>query len=247
MQPAILDLNLASRPFRNNTVLWIGYALGVIAVLSLTAWNVHTYTASTRSISELRTEMANFDLEVRDLHQRRDIARRGIRDHDIGFLRTQASRANDVIQMKAFSWTRLFNGLEEVMPYEVRMQSVQPIFRVGQRSRYRATEEDPLQNGIPVNVEGVAKNLDGFLQFERNLFDHPRFDRVEPERTDLLPNQEWAFKIRFNYYPEGIAEVVESADDTEVAEVEVPAPDAEVSGPASVDDGGEPSAPAEDS
>lgn len=245
MQPSVLDLNLATRPFRNNTLLWIGYALGVVAVLALTVWNVHTYTSSTRAISGLRAEMANFDQEVSDLRQRHDVARRGIRNHDIGFLRTQASRANDVIQMKAFSWTRLFNGLEEVMPYEVRMQSVQPIFRVGQRSRYRATEEDPLRNGIPVNVEGVAKNLEGFLEFERNLFDHPRFDRVEPERTDLLPNQEWAFKIRFNYFPEGRADGDLADADTEVAEVEVPASDEDAV--EATDDDVEPPAAAEDS
>lgn len=216
MHPPILDINLATRPYRNNTVLWIGYALGVAAVLALTVWNLHTYTTSRGASNALRAEMASFDREVGDLHRRRDQARRGIRNHDIGFLRTQASRANDVIQMKAFSWTRLFNGLEDVMPYEVRMQSVQPIFRVGRRTRDR-NASDPVNDGIPVNVSGVAKTLDGFLEFERNLFAHPQFDRVEPERTDLLPSQEWAFKIRFNYYPEGRAD-----DETELAEVDVP-------------------------
>jgi hypothetical protein len=40
-----------------------------------------------------------------------------------------ADKANEVIGWKSFSWTRLFNLLEEVLPHEVQMVSIRPVFR----------------------------------------------------------------------------------------------------------------------
>ena len=41
MQP--IDLNLSSRPFRNNSLLWLGFALGFVLVVAASYWNYTTY------------------------------------------------------------------------------------------------------------------------------------------------------------------------------------------------------------
>jgi len=38
-----LDLNLATRPFHNNTLHWLGYGLGAVLVIVMTFFNVDAY------------------------------------------------------------------------------------------------------------------------------------------------------------------------------------------------------------
>ena len=43
-------------------------------------------------------------------------------------LTVQSLKANEVIEWKAFSWTRLFNLMEQIQPWDIRMTSIRPIF-----------------------------------------------------------------------------------------------------------------------
>jgi len=204
----VLDLNLATRPFRNNSLLWAGFGAGILVLLALIAWNVQTYRASVESLEELRSEMEGYDARVQDLRARNEGAKQGIAAHDIDLLAVQAGKANDVIELKAFSWTELFNRLEGVLPYNVRMQRIRPIFRIGRDER-RGESLSSEERAIPVVVEGRSQDLLAFLDFESALLASPYFDRVEPERHDRLDN-ELEFALRFMYYPN--RREVESAD-----------------------------------
>jgi hypothetical protein len=57
-----------------------------------------------------------------------------------------------------------------------------------------------------VSVEGIAKTLDAFLEFERALIFNPNFDRVEPHRFNRTDSGEVNFDLRFLYFPESISE-----------------------------------------
>jgi Tfp pilus assembly protein PilN len=195
-----LDLNLSTRPFRNNTLPWLGLLLGVTVLGLMTWWNVTTYLSYNEQYRALREELGSYDSQMANLGMRENRAEMGIRQHDTGLLQIQADRANDVIQLKAFSWTRLFNRLEKVLPYEVKMSTVRPMFRLGTRRSETAAAEEA---GIPIQVEGIAKTLDAFHDFQRNLLDDPYFDRIAPEqRSRMQGSEEQLFKIRFHYYPE---------------------------------------------
>ena len=105
---------------------------------------------------------------------------------DLRNLTVQTTRANEIIERKAMSWTRLFNVMETVLPYEVRMRSIRPSFRIGQEQQMAVRGREAIPEGaLPVTVEGVAQNLEGFLEFERNLLVSSHFDRIEPERNSI--------------------------------------------------------------
>ncbi|NIW73917.1 MAG: hypothetical protein GWN08_01425, partial [Gemmatimonadetes bacterium] len=72
-------------------------------------------------------------------------------------------KANDVIEWKAFSWTRLFNRMEATLPWNVYLSAVRPIFR-GRQAR-ETTDEGT--RAVWVAVEGYAKSLQALLDFER--------------------------------------------------------------------------------
>lgn len=200
--PPILDINVATRPFRNNTWLWLGVVLGSAAILALTVWNVGTFLEAQGTVQRWTDERTAYEARTVDLRGRDERARQGISQVDVRRLRGQVERANEFIALKAFSWTRLFDRLEGVLPYEVRMQSIRPIFRI-QDSKDELAATDL---SVPVVVEGTAQSLVAFLEFESNLLASDAFDRVEPERHDLDPaTREIVFALRFHYYPQGRA------------------------------------------
>lgn len=200
-----LDLNLASRPFRNNTWIWIGLLLGVVLV-GLASWsNYSTWQAESTELAELRQSVATIDSRIAELGRRELAAGRGVKNHDLELLDSQAIKANDVIMLKAFSWTRLFNRLEDLQPYEVRMLAILPEFSLGKK-RSRGAENttstgDLEAQSVMVRVEGTAKDLNAFLELETALLNDPWFDQIEPERYSRTINQETEFSLKFQYFP----------------------------------------------
>jgi hypothetical protein len=193
-----LDLNLATRPFRNNTLLWTGYGVALLLLALFTWWNVQTYGAQTGKLAELRGKVDGFDRRMTEYKLRDDKALVAIGRYDLDELAVQAAKANDVIEWKAFSWTRLFNQLEELQPYQVKMLAVRPVFYASER---KTQHEDVPEGAVPVHVEGIAKDLRQFLAFERALLQDPHFDNVEPEKSNKLDSGEIRFDLKFLYYP----------------------------------------------
>ena len=203
-----LDLNLASRPFRNNTLLWMGHGLAVVLLASLTFWTVSTFIENTRRLRDLDSSMTSAESRMADLKRRSERAENGIRKYDVRYLEVQTAKANDVIVRKALSWTKLFNLMEKLLPYEVRMVSIRPVYHSDKEPGGGGSQEGGLlapEGSVPVSVEGDAQTLDAFLEFERALLEDTHFDRVEPERSLIEPDKggQVAFELRFQYFPEG--------------------------------------------
>ncbi len=195
-----LDLNLASRPFKNNTLPWSALWVAALLLGALTVSNVRAHWKHASLLADLADRVGGIESHREDLEQRDGLARRAIEKFDLEVLNVRAKKANEVIRWKAFSWTRLFNRLEEVVPWEVQMSSIYPTFRP-------EGDSDSARNaavfGVPVVVEGTARNLMAFLEFERALIRSPHFSRIEPERTDVdEQTRETVFGLRFVYDPE---------------------------------------------
>ena len=221
LQP--LDLNLGTRPFRNNTLIWAGLGLGLFMVVWLSWWNYNTWQSESDALLSLRSDVNGIESQHTELTRREIKYRERIKAHDLELLSSQAGKANDVIMLKAFSWTRLFNRLEKIQPYEVRMQGVRPVFRLHKQQGRGSSGADATghleKNSVMVTVDGTAKNLKHFLEFETALLEDPWFDRVEPERYSTLETGETQFSLRFHYYPnKTIEEPAPGPDDEGVPE-----------------------------
>lgn len=231
MQP--LDLNLASRPFRNNTVPWVGLVVAICLLIGTGVWNWRSYQENTVLLADLQQRISAISSTEEEMATRERVARREIEKFDLDLIAMRADKANEVIRWKAFSWTRLFNQLQDVLPWNTQMTSIHPAFRADRRAgSSQAVAEDPER--VPVAVDGVAKTLDDFLEFEDALFADPHFDRVQPGRTDIDPNSgELLFSVSFLYDPRVGEQPPAAAGDEPPAETPPPAegeedtPDAE--------------------
>lgn len=121
-----LDINLATRPYEDAKEFWARWGLGV-GLLGLLTFVLVTFAIlgwikagrDRHAILELQRQISNLDSERS--------AAQGKLDLDINrSTRDQSQFVNGLIQRKAFSWTRVFEDLEKVMPPSLHVVSLKP-------------------------------------------------------------------------------------------------------------------------
>jgi len=204
-----LELNLASRPFRNNVPIWSAFGFLAFCVLLSTAWNIRSWLGVSHKMRDLRADIGSSEKQLASLEKRDADAAAGIRAFDPKTLQAQVDKVNEIIERRGLSWTRLFNDLEKVVPYEVRMTTIHPSYgaAAGEAPAARArsfAQANPATPTIPIVVDGVAQSLDAFLELERSLIVDPHFAGVEPVRNETVGGSaEVKFELSFEYDPEG--------------------------------------------
>jgi type IV pilus assembly protein PilN len=121
-----LDINLATRPYEDAREFWSRWGLGVgllgLLTLVLLGWAISGWTSAGRdrhNIAQLQQQIAGREKERADAQTVLDLpANRSTRD--------QSQFLNGLIQRKAFSWTRVFEDLERVMPQNLHVVSLRP-------------------------------------------------------------------------------------------------------------------------
>lgn len=183
-----ITLNLASRPFRNNTIVGSVLAGAVAALIAATVYNGYVflnYGGHYRHLQgeerQHRERLAALETEERDLSRK-------IASRDFRHLYGRGVFAGNLILKRSFSWTLLFNRLEDLVPPEVMMTAVRPNIS-GEKTVIR--------------VDGVARNHGGLLALEESLQKNPVFARVHPiyERRVNPSRPEIDFALEFDYFP----------------------------------------------
>ena len=121
-----LDINLATRPYEDAREFWVRWGLGVgllgVLTLVLVGLAVRGWTHAGRdrhNIGQLQAQIAERDNERAQDQAVLDLAaNRSTRD--------QSQFVNGLIQRKSFSWTRVFEDLERVMPPNLHVVSLRP-------------------------------------------------------------------------------------------------------------------------
>jgi type IV pilus assembly protein PilN len=121
-----LDINLATRPYEDAREFWTRWGLGVgllgLLTLFLLGWAISGWSHAGRDrryIAQLEAQIAERDNERAKAQTFLDMSvNRSTRD--------QSQFLNGLIQRKAFSWTRVFEDLERVMPPNLHVVSLRP-------------------------------------------------------------------------------------------------------------------------
>ena len=183
-----ITLNLASRPFRNNlavgSLLWAVAAAAVLA----SVYNGYVYLNYGGHYGELQQEERVHLSKLAKLQAEERKYAREIQSRDFRRLYGRGQFAGEQILKRSFSWTLLFNKLEDVIPAEVMMTAIRP---------HIASE------GIVIRVDGVAKNHGALIDLEDSLLKSPVFARVYPasERRLNPSRPEISFALNFDYLP----------------------------------------------
>ena len=187
-----LDLNLAKRPFTNDGLLWAGLGLLAAGVLSLSTWNGTQFMATGSQVKALTEKSQTLREERRAASRREETLLRTIEAARSELLASRAIFANDIIKAHSFSWTRLFNELEKVMPLGARVVNIRP----------------RMDDGIRVRINGVARNVNSFWELQDNLEAWPVFGNVYPDALQPTASRagimtgELRFSLEMEYFPD---------------------------------------------
>jgi len=156
-----LDINLASQPYEDARQFWMrwGTAVGAVAVLTLVllALDVTGWMNARRD----RAAIAEKRAMIADRDQLRANAERILSLPQNRSTRDQSQFLNELIERKAFSWTRVLENLEKVMPPRVHLMSINP-----------QLDEDN-QLGLKMTVAGDSR--DRAIELARRMEESRRF------------------------------------------------------------------------
>jgi Tfp pilus assembly protein PilN len=121
-----IDINLASQPYEDARQFWMrwGTALGILGLLTLVLL-VLDITGWLGAHND-RVVMAQKQAMIGDRDRLRAEADRILSLPDNRTTRDQSRYLNELIERKAFSWTRVLESLEKVMPPRVHLVSISP-------------------------------------------------------------------------------------------------------------------------
>lgn len=186
-----LDINLASQPYEDARQFWMrwGTAVGAVGLLTLVllALDVTGWVNARRD----RAAIAQKEAMIADRDQLRANAERILNLPENRSTRDQSQFLNELIERKAFSWTRVLENLEKVMPPRVHLESISP-----------QLDEDN-QLGLKMRVAGDSRER--AIELARRMEESRRFAQTQIISEQFLQSTNGdteQFEIAAIYIPE---------------------------------------------
>ncbi len=121
-----LDINLATRPYEDAREFWGRWGLGVgllgLFTLLLLGFAVRSWVYAGRDRQDIR----HLQQQIAERDHERGTAQSFLDQNVNRSTRDQSQFLNGLIQRKSFSWTRVFEDLERVMPSNLHVVSLRP-------------------------------------------------------------------------------------------------------------------------
>ena len=188
-----LDINLASLPYEDARQFWTrwGTAVGALALLTLLllALDVSGWFAARRD----RTAMAQARALIEKCDEKRTNAERILNLPQNRTTRDESQFLNELIERKAFSWTRVLENLESVMPPRVHVVSISPHL-----------DED---NQLALKMTVAGDSRDRAIELARRMEASRRFAQtsvIHEAHIDSQTGDTEQFEIAAIYVPEQI-------------------------------------------
>jgi type IV pilus assembly protein PilN len=170
-----LDINLATRPYQDAREFWRRWGTGLaalglvsLALLVVTLWALYNAHTETRALDSVRK-----GIEAADSKLAR--AEAIMEQPQNRTLRERSSYLNSLFQQKAFSWTKVFEDLERVMPARLHVVSIKP--------------DTSKANQLAINLVVAGDSRDKALDLVRKMEDsqHFRETRIDSESSLISP------------------------------------------------------------
>ena len=190
-----LDINLASQPYEDARQFWMrwGTAVGVAGLLTLLLLTL-TITGYVNARRD-HVAMAEKRALIADRDRRRAEAEEFLNRPENRSTRDSSQFLNQLIERKAFSWTRVLENLEKVMPPRVHLLSISP-----------GLDED---NQLALKMTVAGDSRDRAIELARRMEESGRFAQtniVQERSTQSTTSSDTEqFDIAAIYIPEPLA------------------------------------------
>lgn len=185
-----IHLNVASKPYHDfGPTYTVAIAVAVLTGLLMVnnGQAAYRYLIETK---ETREEIARIQAETAREEQRARQVEASVASIDVKQLTAETKYINAQIVDRAFSWSQLLDDLEQVVPRDVRLTSLNP-----------ALEE---KTGlIRLAIQARGKNHDGLVTMLRKLQANPKFQDAFPTSESRIEDGTYIYIISAMYKPEG--------------------------------------------
>jgi type IV pilus assembly protein PilN len=188
-----IDINLATQPYEDSRRFWTywGSGLGVLGLITL----VLGYLAIAGFIqaSHERAKIAGLQREIAAYDQEKAAAQAMLSLPENRIVRDQSRFLNDLFQRKSFSWTKVFEDLEQVMPAHLHVVSIQP--------------DMSKDNNLEIKLVVAGESREQALDLVRKMEGSQRFKEthIDTERSEVQPTSgdHVLFDLSAQYIPSG--------------------------------------------
>jgi type IV pilus assembly protein PilN len=177
-----LNINLASRPYEDSQQFWIywGTGLGLLALatlllVSLAASGFIEASRDRQQISKLKSQLAQFDREKTQ-------AVAMLNEPQNRIIRDRSRFLNDLFERKAFSWTLVFEQLEQVMPAHLHVISIHPDIAEDNSVRLKLVVGGETQE----QALDLVRKMEGSKHFKQTRIDAEHFQEQQSSNTDRV-------------------------------------------------------------
>jgi type IV pilus assembly protein PilN len=196
-----IDINLATQAYEDSRRFWTSWGTGLALLSLLTLLLVFLALTGYSRAGQDRKQIAQLRRDIAAYDQEKAQAEALLNQPQNRALRDQSRYLNALFQRKAFSWTRVFEDLERVMPAHLHVLSIQP----------GTTADNNLEIKLQVGGDSREQALDLVKKMESsNRFKQTRIgtEKVsdESERNGKLDRVQ--FEIFALYTPSGEASPV---------------------------------------
>jgi Tfp pilus assembly protein PilN len=202
----MLRTNLSTRPFYNERGVHLLLMLLAVIVGALTLVNVFKVLQLSRQNTELSTSVNRDRAEADRLTRDAARIRRGINPDELQLVVNAAREANVLIDRRTFSWTALFNRIEETLPPDVMLTTVHPI-----------VDED----GTKLAMTVLSRRTVDVDEFMEKLEATGAFEQVLQRQDQDVEGGLIRAIIDTNYVPEAV-EPADAAPDPKAAKPSTP-------------------------
>ena len=123
IQPAV---NLASQPFRRDRPIVVAAAVLSTALVVLLGMLISIELSERSQLSETRTTIRGLERQLRGLTRQQAQLEGVLHRPENAEVLERSLFLNTLLYRKGISWTRIFADLEKIVPYNVRVMSIQP-------------------------------------------------------------------------------------------------------------------------
>lgn len=183
--------NLASKPFLNTRPVWVVAGAVWLLGLALSAYSVSDFLSVQGQEKDAGAKLLALTQKASDLSQRADALHRELSQVNWKKLKLEVDSVSHAASQRQLRWGQLLSDLEAVMPWDVRLLSINPAVDA--------------TGTVSVTLEGVATSREAWLAFLARLLEDPRFANPIP-RQEQAPGtgspMGYGFSLTVNYKPE---------------------------------------------
>ena len=186
-----LDINLASQPYEDARQFWLRWGTGLVAAAIVTLVLVLGTITGWRDARRDHQKMADLRAQIAQRDRKRQQAEEILNLPENRNTRDQSQFLNQLIERKSFSWTRVLEDMEKVMPPRVHLVSIHP--------------ELDAENQLALKLIVAGDSRERALELARRMEESRRFAQTEITRETVLQTTSGdteQFDIEALYVPE---------------------------------------------